>query len=145
MHGKADGIALTNGDFISWPEFESFLAPLNNWVNGGLLICMSSCYGINAHCMASQNLNNNTYWALVGNSHTATWSDAAVAYITFYHLLFKGIDLDSCITGMRTASGDNNFYYIYGNQARQNWLNYINATQQNIIASPPKMIPVKSF
>ncbi|MCK9385487.1 MAG: hypothetical protein M0Q15_12785 [Nevskia sp.] len=140
VHGNNNGIGLTNGDFISWGELEAYLAPLNNWASGGLLICMSACYGFSAQCMAAQNMSNSTYWALVGNTHEATWADAAVAYTTFYHLLFKGGDLDSCVTTMRNASKDMNFYYIYGQHARQNWLNFIAASQQTIATSPPKTL-----
>lgn len=140
VHGNNNGIGLTNGDFITWSEFEAYLAPLNNWVNGGLLICMSACFGFSAQCMAAQNTNNSTYWALVGNTHEATWADAGVAYTTFYHLLFKGADIDTCVANMRTASHDSNFYYIYGEHARRNWLNFISASQQAITASPPKVL-----
>ncbi len=73
---------------------------------------------------------------LIGNRDKVPWCDAAVAYITFYHLLFKNIDLYDCHTAMKIASGNNKFDIHHGLQVHLNWINLINynqQTQQNIV------------
>ena len=45
MHGHPDGVALTCGDFLLWHDLRHLLLPLNRAMQGGLLICMSSCFG----------------------------------------------------------------------------------------------------
>jgi len=31
-----------------------------------------------------------TFWALVGNTGSRSWADTAMAFMSFYHLFFKG-------------------------------------------------------
>ena len=69
--------------------------------------------------------NERAFWALVGNTGAAKWADAAVAYITFYHLLFKGFPIDICVESMKVASGDHNFIWHSGQDTRAAWLTYI--------------------
>src|SRR5689334_1005397 len=42
MHGNQDGVQLSSGEFISWHDLRNLLLPLNQALQGGLLICMSS-------------------------------------------------------------------------------------------------------
>jgi hypothetical protein len=66
-----------------------------------------------------------SFWALVGNTKSSTWADAAVAYITFYHLFFKGIALERCVETMKEASGDGNFEWRSGKDAKAIYLTFI--------------------
>lgn len=125
MHGNDEGIGLTNGDFISWAELRKELAPLLNNMQGGLLICMSSCYGTSGCRMAMHEDADHPFWALVGNSQAALWSDAAVAYITFYHLFFKGIGVEQAVEAMKIASGDRNFMVFNGDFVKKDWSGFI--------------------
>lgn len=106
MHGNRQGIALTNGEFVSWAELWKFLEPINDALSGGLLICMSSCSGSFGSIMAMDQTIKKPFWALIGNTQEAEWSDAAVAYVTFYHLIFKNVALDRAVQIMKDASGD---------------------------------------
>lgn len=135
MHGNVHGLQLTNGDFLSWLELRNELIPLLRATRGTLLVCMSSCFG-NAGClMAMHDDDEPTFWALVGNTASATWSDAAVAYISFYHLFFKGFDLPICVNSMKVASGDHNFIYHIGQQTKENWQAYLQEMRQEQIQS----------
>ena len=134
MHGSTEGLALTNGEFISWFELKTALAPLNNALPNGLLICMSSCFGISGQRMAMHTDADKPFWALVGNCESAQWSDAAVAFVTFYHRLFKGAALDTAVSAMRIASGDDNFMIYEGAKVRQAWFEYLEKTRpQNLL------------
>ena len=121
MHGNNDGIGLTNGDFISWEDLRKLLAPLTNAMNGGLLICMSSCFGSAGCRMAMHEDSDQPFWALVGNKASAVWADAGVAYITFYHLFFKNFPVEECVNRMRLASGDPNFDWFPGRAVKADW------------------------
>jgi hypothetical protein len=118
MHGNESCIALTNGECITWNELYTILSPINQNMNGNLLLCMSSCSGIYSFNMNySQNIDL-PILAFVGSDISIPWSDAAIAYATFYHLLFKGTSLQQCVEAMRIASGNNNFHYILGKTAK---------------------------
>jgi hypothetical protein len=114
MHGNENGIALSNGDFVDWQELWELLIPISNTMQGGLLICMSTCFGSYGAYMAAFAENNMTYGALIGNSHTTEWTDAAVGYITFYHQYFKGLSPKDCVEIMKISSGDNRFELYWG-------------------------------
>lgn len=75
------------------------------------------------------------FWALVGNTADTGWSDAAVAYITFYHLLFKGKDVASCVEAMKVASGDSNFVVFSGQHAKESWINFQRQQRAQTIGS----------
>ncbi|ELS31415.1 hypothetical protein [Pseudanabaena biceps] len=116
MHGNENGIELSDKDFVSWQELWKLIAPLSNYMNGGLIICMSTCYGSYGSYMANFGKNNLIYASLIGNISTTNWADAAVGYITFYHLYFKELSIDQCVEAMKTASGDDGFRLHWGNE-----------------------------
>jgi hypothetical protein len=127
MHGNSDGIALTNGEFLSWLELRTELTPLLNNMQGALLICMSSCFGGSGCRMAMHQDSDHPFWALVGNSNEALWADAAVAYITFYHLFFKGLTVQECVEKMKVSSGDSNFMVFEGAYIKEDWASFSKA------------------
>jgi hypothetical protein len=126
MHGNDEGVELTNGEFVTWDELRVELTPLLNNMKGGLLICMSSCYGGSGCRMAMHEEADYPFWALVGNSDAAFWSDAAVAYITFYHLFFKGVSVEDAVSAMKVASGDGRFMVFNGDFVKKDWSSFIN-------------------
>lgn len=75
--------------------------------------------------MAMYNDNEPPFYALIGNTDSTTWADSAVAYITFYHLLFKGLSVESCVNSMKIASGDKNFDFQFGQNIKIAWLQHI--------------------
>ena len=58
-------------------------------------------------------------------SGKAAWSDSAVAYISFYHLFFKGYPIETCVESMKVASGDHNFVAQSGQKTKENWLAFV--------------------
>lgn len=121
MHGNSEGISLTDGDQLSWHDLRQALLPLMRRLQGGLLVCMSSCFGSAGCRMAMYSDSEPHFWALVGNAASATWADAAIAYISFYHLFFKGHPLNDCVDSMKIASGDHNFCWFSGQETRAGW------------------------
>lgn len=128
MHGNNEGIQLSNGHFLQWAQLRQSLAPLTNSMQGTLLIAMSSCMGGSGCRMAMHEDQDHPFWALIGNSGEALWADAAVAYITFYHLFFKGVAIDECVSRMRLASNDQRFMHFVGADIRAGWATF---QQQN--------------
>lgn len=135
MHGNNDGVALTDGTFLSWTDLRHSLAPLTNAMQGGLLICMSSCFGSSGCRMAMHDESDQPFWALVGNAGSASWSDAAVAYVTFYHLFFKGIPVKECVDRMKMASNDTNFMLWSGREVKASWVEHVQKFRREQIAA----------
>lgn len=122
-HGSTEGIILSNNDIISWQTLEEILSPINKALNGKLLICMSSCEGFSACKMAmTKEEKGLPFYAIVGNSSKPTWSDTAIAYAAFYHLIKKGCTMKNAVSAMREASGDANFIFITGEKAKNTFL-----------------------
>lgn len=122
MHGNHDGIELSNGDFVSWGDLKSLLNDLMDAMAGGLLICVSSCFGTSAMRMAMQMDQSHTFWALVGNHKEAEWSDAAIAFSTFYHHFLKlRRTITDSVVAMKVASGDDNFQEYFGANLKNDW------------------------
>jgi hypothetical protein len=113
-HGSSEGIRLTNHDVVTWKELRNLLLPISRARNWGLLLCMSACEGIHAIKMAfaEKAETHEAAYAVVGNSGKPTWSDTAVAYASFYHLLSKGLMLGDAVEGMKIASGNRNFQIL---------------------------------
>ena len=112
-HGCEDGICLTNKDFVTWRELQSLLLPISRAREWGLLLCMSACQGIQAIKMAFTDVETHeAAYAVVGCSSKPTWSDTAVAYASFYHMLVKRDDLVYAVDAMKAASGNNDFELI---------------------------------
>ncbi|MBD2361224.1 hypothetical protein H6G36_08535 [Anabaena minutissima FACHB-250] len=114
MHGNKDGVELTNKYFLKWDELYELILPLKIYMNGNLIICMSSCEGFYGALMDMNLDGEQPLGALVGNTHKVYYHDAAIAYITFYHLFFKGKHISECVEAMKIASGDDNFDYRLG-------------------------------
>lgn len=89
VHGSEDGIGFTDGDFISWHELRELLTQVNRNLNFLPLICFSSCYGISSLMMEYNNQSTSSFYAILGHRGELSWSNSAVAYITFYNKFFQ--------------------------------------------------------
>jgi hypothetical protein len=130
MHGNKDGVSLTNGEFLTWHDLRAILLPLIRALQGGLLVCMSSCFGSSGCRMAMYEDNEPHFWALVGNTGSPTWADAAIAYVSFYHLFFKGFGIKICVESMKVASGDHSFLHLLGEEMKAGWSSFIQQHRQ---------------
>lgn len=124
-HGKEEGVGLTDGSFLTWQQLHDRLVPLNRALGGALILCMSSCFDARGCRMAMRENESLPFHAMVGHFGSPTWSDAAVAFVAFYHRLFKGAGVDMSIAAMRQASGDAGFLIQYGPQIQQGWTQFM--------------------
>jgi hypothetical protein len=148
-HGSQQGLQLTDTTIIPWVELKQLLLPLNEALKGNLILCMSSCEGAAACQMAMTQEEKEAYpfFGVVGHSKTPTWSDTAVGYAAFYHLIKKGYYLIDAVKGMCEASGDDGFSLIRASDARKAFIDSIknqplaanlqNALQQQNVSQPP--------
>ncbi|KCZ88458.1 hypothetical protein [Hyphomonas jannaschiana] len=130
MHGNQQGIGLTDGHFLSWDDLRTVLLPIQNALQGQLLICISSCSGYYGCQMAMYEDNEQPFWSLVANSEEATWHDSAVAFVTFYHQFFKTGNIYSSVEAMKVASGDHNFFVQNGHHTKSEWLKNMTALRE---------------
>jgi hypothetical protein len=139
-HGSSAGLQLSSGQVIYWHELRGLLTPINQSL-GALLLCMSACEGYSACQMAMQEGNApHPYFVMVGNCGTPTWSDTAVAYLTFYHLLAKGRAIPDAVAAMSAASGDSKWLVETADASKQGYIEFIKA--QNIPAQAQQQLEV---
>ncbi len=125
-HGNDEGIGLTAGDFVSWQELKGLIAIINQASGGILFLCLSSCEGFNACEMAMEIDGELPYFALVSHVGKPTWSDAAVAYTSFYHLINKGYYIKDAVNGMKEASGDIGFDLTTAADTKERFIKKLN-------------------
>ena len=118
-HGDTDGIQLSNGHEVSWSELGRLLGPINDHLNG-LFLCLSSCQGFAAKSLGHYE-GSCPFAAIVGHEGQPSWSDAAVGYSVFYHLLRKGVTVQDAVARMRKATADDLFKCQSADEARMDW------------------------
>ena len=125
-HGSANGIQLSCGDVICWDEIRDHLSVVNKHLNNSLLLCLSTCEGFSACKMAMQKeTNQHPFLALIGNNKSPTWSEAAIAYATFYHLIINGNRIEYATNAMRIASGNKDWINITYLDAQQSYMDHL--------------------
>ncbi|WP_411885738.1 hypothetical protein [Polaromonas sp. YR568] len=125
-HGDEDGIQLSDGHIINWNALQSLLRPINQALNGTLIVCMSSCSGYMGVRMAMCELEGPLpYYALIGCGGAPTWSDTAVAFATLYHQLHIGEHIDTAVQAMRVASGNSQFWIQHAETSRRGYIEHL--------------------
>lgn len=131
-HGFEEGIQLSSGEIIKWDEFAELLRPLNIALSNSLLLCLSCCQGYSGIRMAMTEENkDHPYFAIVANGEKPLWSDTAVAYSTFYHLLAKGHLIVDAVNAMQVAAGNDKFWIETAEGAKQTYIEYISNVDPN--------------
>lgn len=103
-HGDKDGIRLTSGEDISWPDLARLLKEMGK-VRKYLALCMSTCAGFHAIQMVMASDDDPCY-ALVGPGTQVQWEESLTAYITFFHLLTrKGFSAWDAAKAMNESAG----------------------------------------
>lgn len=74
-----------------------------------------------------------------GNARTSNSSNvshehaSAVAYVAFYHRLFKGDAVGDAVVAMRAAAGNDTFEIMYGADLKAVWRSYVGETEKQFI------------
>ena len=125
-HGSANGIQLSDGHVMPWDQLREHLRPVNEALNGSLVVCMSSCEGYSGIRMAMTNDESPLpFFALIGCTEKPTWGETAVAYSTFYHQLCRGEYINDAVNAMCTASGNQMFFVQHASNSRQKYIEYL--------------------
>ncbi len=125
-HGGSEGVQLSSGETVTWTQLRDYLVPVNASLQGGLLLCMSACEGYGA-CRMAMGIGDaqHPYIAMIGNYGKPTWSDTAVSYLAFYHLLAKGYDIRDAVTAMKAASADLRWVLETADEIRQGFIDFV--------------------
>lgn len=127
-HGFEDGIQLSSGQIINWEQLAELLRPLNQALENSLLFCLSCCEGYSGIRMAmTEEDRDHPYYAIVANVEKPLWSDTAVAYSTFYHLLAKGHFITDAVSAMQVAAGNDKFWLQTAEGAKQTYIEHISS------------------
>lgn len=122
MHGSPNGLVLTDGHFLPWADLNWKFRMINVKLNHILVVCLSSCYGLSGLQMLREEAygmleNQPPFRLLVSNLDRVPWSDAAIAFSTFYHLLERGKNPLEMVSAMRVASANDAFFgLLIGNE-----------------------------
>jgi hypothetical protein len=131
-HGYKEGIQLSSGEILNWFALEKIFRPINQALNNSLLLCLSCCEGYSGVRMAMTTDNkDHPFYAIVSNAEKPLWSDTAVAYSTFYHLIAKGYYITEAVAAMQTASGNDRFWIQTAEEAKNGYLEYIENINAN--------------
>lgn len=126
-HGDSQGIQLSDGYVMTWQELREHLRPVNEALDGSLIVCMSSCEGYSGIRMAMDATDETfPFFALIGTGNKPTWSETAVGYATFYHQLCRGEHIDVAVKAMQIASGNSTFWLQHAENSRRTYLEHIN-------------------
>lgn len=103
----------------SWAKLKELLIPINNAIEGILILCMSSCKGFSACRMAMQ-IEDKKYpfFGMVGHNGLPSWPETAIAYATFYHQFNMGKTVKEAVNAMKSSSCNDGFMLITAEQAR---------------------------
>lgn len=123
-HGSVEGVQLTSDEVVNWNKLRDLIMPINKALKGNLILCMSSCEGFSA-CRMAMSEGDIPFLGIIGHSGKPTWSDTAIGFATFYHLLAKGQYVREAVEAMKSASGDNGFQEIQGKIAREIYIDKI--------------------
>jgi len=126
-HGFSEGIQLSSAEIINWNDLEALLRPINQALSNSLLLCLSSCEGYMGVRMAmNSDERDHPFYAIISNGEKPLWSDTAVAYSAFYHLIAKGHFIRDAVGAMQVASGNDTFWIKTAEDAKKGYLEYIN-------------------
>jgi len=135
-HGDSNGIGLSNGYHMTWNELRSHLRPINEALNGTLIVCMSSCEGYSGTRMAMYPTDSKLpYLVLVGCVTKPVWGETAVGFATLYHQLARGEHIDTAVAAMRTASGNEGFIVEHAEVSLKGYLEYIKSVDISLISA----------
>jgi hypothetical protein len=120
LHGSNEGIALSDNTFLNWGDFYTLIKKFNETIeyikapNGVLFaptyLIFSVCNGFSAKIIKEFD-ETSPYTALVGPVRAIEWSDALLAYSTFYHnTLLKKMGLPKAIENMNSVVGLENVF-----------------------------------
>jgi hypothetical protein len=111
-HGNDQGLGLTSGEFVSWAELRELL--VNFARSTGYLgekgiallsVTFSVCEGATASRMFRGPLPQPCV-AVVGPTHSVSWPDSLVAFITFFHqMIVKDKSAQEAVMIMNQAAG----------------------------------------
>lgn len=123
-HGSKAGIQLTSREVLGWDRLRDLIMPINRALKGNLILCMSSCEDFSA-CRMAMTAGDIPFLGIIGHPGRPTWSDTAIAFASFYHLLAKGSYVQDAVNAMRIASGDQGFLEIQGKRAKEIYIDEI--------------------
>lgn len=131
-HGASKGLQLSSGDVVTWADLRQLLVPINESLGGALLLCMSACEGYSACQMAMEEQEDakHPYFAMVGSYAQPTWSDTAVSYLAFYHLLAKGRTVPEGVEAMNAASGLDSWTAEAAAATHRNYIEFLKQSSQ---------------
>lgn len=119
-HGNEHGIGLTDGHFCDWADLGNELWSLAQDIGlcdpsvgpcANLLVIMSSCRGLHAKAMATP--DKCPFVCLVGCKENVLWTDAVIAFNTFYHqAITKGRTIPKIIESINDASLSPNVFEL---------------------------------
>lgn len=122
-HGSKDGIVVGE-ERVKWAALADKIRPINEALNGALILSMSACSGVGAMYMGKQYVKGAPFGVLVGPTEKISWQEGLVAFATLYHLLFnQDASMEDAVAAMNMASrpGTAQFLRVDGKELVHKW------------------------
>ncbi len=139
MHGNDEGVGLTDGTHITWQELYQLLQPINDGLNGALIVCLSSCSGYAATRMSMH--NGRPIGAIASYYSELEWDVGLLGFSTFYFNLFKGAGIEVIRSRMQAATGDDGFAIETGEFTKASYLKFLEKQALDAMTSPEGPAP----
>ncbi|MCG9060222.1 hypothetical protein LH452_15170 [Laribacter hongkongensis] len=107
-HGSQEGFVLTDGDFITWKDFDSLAWPYLK----GCCLCFSSC-DVGNGAEAIFKYHKSFCNAVIAPTRMITWGEGLVAFSVFYHrAMFPDKSTAQDVKIINSIIGAGSFRYI---------------------------------
>lgn len=104
-HGSKNGIALANGDSISWNEFQDLMRVINEKIGGLLVVCLAMCFG-GATISTIQPEKRAPYRAIVAPYKEVPAGAVEDGFKAFYDVYDNMMDLPKAFTEIQKSAVD---------------------------------------
>lgn len=106
-HGHEDGIALSNGDILSWKDFYDIIRPINIKTGHLLLVVLAMCNSI--ALMSYINPEKRApYRAVICSTRNVTADEIERGFNVFYNTYFNLLDTNLALSSLQEEIKDHN-------------------------------------
>ena len=111
-HGNQDGLELTSGEFIRWPEMNDTLQALNQVSRLNLFVTVAACSGAYLASTITP-VDRAPVWAVIGPAERVGSDEVLEAFRAFYSELLANLDANAALTALRAIEVRQNKKYVF--------------------------------
>lgn len=110
-HGNDEGLAFSNGDFLTWDQLVKVLKRFSDDLEVRPVLCVSCCQGY-ALREKFKALKRAPFCCLIGSVDEPSWSQTLVGFSTLYYQMGEGVNPLEAVKAVRAASMHDEFKVV---------------------------------